>query len=108
MTDLLTDIGLYHYLLTALILFITGFCGIIISKNLLKILISLEIMFCGVTLNLAAFTVFCDEQHMKGVILAIFIILLTTVQITIGITIAINIFYRKSTLNIDNIGDLKG
>lgn len=106
--DIFINIGFYHFLLTALFLFATGLLGVIVSKNLLKILISLEIMFCGVTLNLATFAVYCDNSHFKGSILALFVIALSAVHIAIGIAITLNIYKFKETVNMDNIGELKG
>lgn len=106
--DFLLNIGLYHFLTTALFLFAMGLLGAIVSKNLLKILISLEIMFCGVTLNIAAFTVYCDTSHFKGSILAFFVIILAAIQIAIGAVIAFNIYKFKGNTDIDEMGELRG
>lgn len=65
-------------------------------------------MFCGVTLNVAAFATYCDTAHFKGSVMALFIIVLTAVHIAVGTAIAVNIFKFKETVNIENIGELKG
>ncbi len=102
------NIGMFHFLLLGLFLFLIGLLGTIISKNLLRILISLEIMFCGITLNLATFAVYNDSTHFMGGITALFVIVMTTVHIAIGATIALNIFHLKGTVDIEEIGELKG
>lgn len=106
--DFLFNIGMYHFLLLGLILFLTGLLGTIISKNLLRILISLEIMFCGITLNLAVFSVYSDSTHFKGVILAIFVLVMTAVHIAVGVAIVFNIYGFKKSVDIEEIGELKG
>lgn len=106
--DFLLNIGLYHFLTTSLLLFALGLLGTIVSKNLLKILISLEIMFCGVTLNIASFAVYCDTNHFKGCILAFFVIILTAIHLSIGAAIAYNLYKFKVNLDIDEMGELKG
>lgn len=102
------NIGIYHFLLLALILFVIGLFGAVVSKNLLKILISIEIMFCGVTLNLATFATYSDTTHFKGSIMTLFAIVLAAIHIAVGIAIIVNIWKFKSTTNIENIGELKG
>ncbi|MBQ2644349.1 NADH-quinone oxidoreductase subunit NuoK [bacterium] len=105
--DYFFNIGLYHFLTTALILFAIGFLGTIISKNLLRILISLEIMFCGITLNIAAFSVYCDVSHFKGSILALFVIILLAIHVIIASAIILNIYKFKGSIDIENCGELK-
>ena len=53
--ELVLNIGLYHYLFLALVLFLIGFWGAIISKNMLKVFISLEFMLTAVNINFIAF-----------------------------------------------------
>lgn len=102
------NIGLYQFLATSIILFSIGLFGAVISQNLLKILISLEIMFCAVTLNIVAFTVYSDNSHVKGFILALFILFLTAVHISIGAAIILNLYKFKASTDIQDVGELKG
>ena len=104
----LMHIDMYHFLILAILLFMTGIFGVVISKHLIKVLISLEIMFCGITLSLATFTTYCDPDHTKGTVAALFFIVLSAIHIAIGMAITMNIFKFKETVNIENIGELKG
>lgn len=106
--DSFINIGLYHFIAIALMLFSLGIFGILVSKNLLKTLISLEIMFCGITLNLAAFSVYCDVSHFKGSIFALAVIILTSLHLVTGLAISLNIYKFKGTTEIDEIGELRG
>lgn len=107
MTEIL-NISIYHYLFVAIILFATGLLGIIFSKNMFKILIATEIMFSGIIINFITFSSYGSSDIIKGGIFALFIIILTTLQIGIGITLIINIFKFKKYADTDNIGELKG
>lgn len=70
--NLILDIGLYHYLFLALILFMIGFFGAIISKNILKVLISVEFMLTAVNINFIAFASFFDNLKLQGFVFSLF------------------------------------
>ncbi|MGN0004979.1 MAG: NADH-quinone oxidoreductase subunit NuoK [Candidatus Gastranaerophilaceae bacterium] len=104
----LANIGLNHYLIVGLFLFAIGIFGITITKNLIRILLSLEVMFCGITLNFAAFSVYCDTTHFKGAIFSLFIIILSILHIVICIAVIIEAYKTKQSSDIEDFGELKG
>ena len=106
--DLFLNIGLYHFLATSLFLFAIGLLGTIFSNDLIKTLISVEILFCGVILSLASFAVYCDDSKYKGISLVFFITIILAILISAGIIITMNISKYKQSLNVDNINKLKG
>ena len=104
----LLNIGLYHYLLVGLFLFATGILGIIISKNIIRILISIEVMFCGIAVNFAAFSVYSDVTHFKGAVFALFITVLTILHISVCLAVIIKAYMVKQSSDIEDFGELKG
>lgn len=107
MTEVL-NFGIYHFLAVAALMFITGISGLIFSKNMLKLLISAQIMFLGIIINFAAFSAFSEAEISKGGIFALFITVLVTLQIAACVAFIFNINKFKNDVNSDSIGELKG
>ena len=55
------EITMYHYLSIGLLLFLIGLLGSVIVKNVIKVLISIEIMLLGININFITFAAFCDN-----------------------------------------------
>lgn len=105
MNDVITlifDIGLYHYLFLALILFLIGFFGAIITKNMLKVLISIEFMLTAVNINFIAFASFFDNIKLNGFIFSLFYIALGAVEIAIALAIFYLMFRTKQSVNTED------
>lgn len=108
MINLLFDIGLYHYLFLALILFLIGFFGAIVSKNVLKVLISIEFMLTAVNINFIAFASFFDNIKLNGFVFSLFYIAVGAVEIAIAVAIFYLMFSTKHSVDTEDYGELKG
>lgn len=106
--NLVFDIGLYHYLFLALILFMIGFLGAIISKNILKVLISVEFMLTSVNINFIAFASFFDNVKLNGFVFSLFYIAVGAVEIAIALAVFYLMFKAKQSVNTEDYGELKG
>lgn len=106
--NLVFDIGLYHYLFLALILFMIGFFGAIISKNVLKVLISVEFMLTSVNINFIAFASFFDSIKLNGFVFSLFYIAVGAVEIAIALAIFYLMFRTKQSVNTEDYTELKG
>lgn len=104
----LLDIGLYHYLLLALILFLIGLFGSIISKNILKVLISIEFMLTAVNINFVAFASFFDNIKLNGFVFALFYTALGAVEIAVLLAIFYLMFKTKQSVDPEDYKELKG
>ena len=102
MINLIFDIGLYHYLILALILFLIGFFGAIISKNVLKVLISIEFMLTAVNINFIAFASFFDNVSLNGFVFSLFYIAIGAVEIAIALAIFYLMFQAKQSVNTED------
>lgn len=102
MIDLIFDIGLYHYLFLALILFLIGFLGAIISKNVLKVLISIEFMLTAVNINFIAFASFFDNLQLNGFVFSLFYIAIGAVETAIALSIFYLMFKAKASVDTED------
>lgn len=100
-------INLYHYLILALILFLLGIFGVIVSKNIIKILISLEFMLTAVNINFIAFSAFSDSVKLNGFIFAIFYTAVGAIEIAVALLIFYLMYREKKSINIDKYKELK-
>lgn len=102
--NLFFDIGLYHYLFLALILFMIGFFGAIVSKNMLKVLISVEFMLTAVNINFIAFASFFDNIKLQGFVFSLFYIAVGATEIAIALAIFYLMFRTKQSVNTEDYG----
>lgn len=105
---MIINITLYHYLILALILFAIGFTGLVISKNLIKALIYIELIMSAINLNFIAFTSFKNYIFLKGMVFSLFITAVSAVQSAIGLVLIYLIFKNRKTLMSEEIEELKG
>lgn len=100
--NLIFDIGLYHYLFLALVLFLIGFFGAIISKNMVKVLISVEFMLTAVNINFIAFASFFDNVKLQGFVFSLFYVAAGAVEIAIALAIFYLMFRNKQSVNVED------
>ena len=106
--DCFYKIGLIHYLILATVLFFIGLFGVIVSRNIIKILICIELMLNAVSINFVAFAAYSDAIKVSGMIFALFITAVSAAQVAIGIAILLFIYRQKHTVDSEKVGDLKG
>ncbi|MCC7339500.1 MAG: NADH-quinone oxidoreductase subunit NuoK [Bryobacterales bacterium] len=105
MEGLLYPITLTHYLILGAALFLIGTLGVLVRRNLVIILMSIELMLNGVNVNLIAFSRLHGD--VQGQIFAIFIIAVAVAEAAIGLGILIALFRNKMTVQADEIQLLK-
>ena len=101
------SIGLGHYLTLAAIIFIIGIVGIFLNrKNIIVILMSIELILLAVNINLVSFSIYIDD--LSGQIFTLFILTVAAAEAAIGLAIIV-IYYRNSgTIRVEEIHELKG
>lgn len=102
------NISLYHYLIFALIIFLISALGVVISKNIIKILICLEFMLTAVNINFVAFASSTDNIKVNGFVFALFYTSIGAIEIAITLVIFYLMYREKKSVNIDNYKELKG
>ncbi len=99
-------IPLSYYLTLSTILFVIGILGVLIRRNFIIILMSVEIMLNAANINLVAFSSYLDQ--LTGQIVALFIIAVAAGEAAVGLAIIIVVFRGKIATNVDQISLLKG
>ena len=99
---------LQSYLLVSTILFSVGVAGLLFRRNLVAILISLELILNSASINFLAFNKFCMLDKSVGQIFVIFIIALAAAEVSIGLSLILYLYRVKNSINIENANDLKG
>lgn len=94
-----------HYLIASALLFAIGLIGIITRRNVLMILLSIEIMFNAANLAFVAYARAWGD--LSGQIIVFFIITVAAAEVTVGLAIAILLARRLKTLNADEVNLLK-
>lgn len=101
-------IGLTHFLILGAILFAIGIVGLISSRNIIRVLMSIEILLNAVNINFVAFANYTDLSELKGQIFAIFIIAIAAAEAALGFAILIALYRNKPTVDVDEYNSLKG
>ncbi|MFQ5533331.1 MAG: NADH-quinone oxidoreductase subunit NuoK [Sphingomonadales bacterium] len=101
------DIGLGHYLAVAAILFTTGIFGIFLNrKNVIIILMSVELILLAVNINLVAFSAFLHD--MVGQVFAMFVLTVAAGEAAIGLAILVVYFRNRGTIAVEDVNLMKG
>ncbi len=100
-------IGLGHYLTVAAILFVLGVLGIFINrKNVIVILMAIELILLSVNINLIAFSAFSGD--MVGQVFAMFVLAVAAAEAAIGLAILVIYFRSRGTIAVDDISQMRG
>lgn len=105
MINQIFNIGLIHYLILSLLLFLFGLLGVLISRNLLRIVMSLFIMTVAVVINFLAFGCYCDNSLDNANIISIFVLLISVVQAIVAIVILYKIYQANEYLDSEKTKD---
>ena len=98
-------IPLSHYLIVSAVLFAIGTAGVFVRRNLITILLSVEIMLNAVNLTFVAFSRFLG--NFDGQIITLFVITVAAAEAAVGLAIVIGLFRHRESLNPDAFTSLK-
>ena len=100
-------IGLSHYLTVAAMLFTLGVFGIFINrKNVIVILMSVELILLAVNINFVAFSVFLG--NITGQIFALFVLTVAAAEASIGLAILVVFYRNRGSIAVEDINTMKG
>jgi len=101
------EIGLSHYLWLASIVFTLGIFGIFLNrKNVIVILMSIELMLLAVNINFVAFSAFLND--LVGQVFAMFVLTVAAAEAAIGLAILVVYFRNRGTIEVEDINLMKG
>lgn len=100
-------ITLSHFLILGAVLFCISMAGIFLNrKNIIILLMSIELMLLAVNMNFVAFSYFLND--LAGQVFVFFILTVAAAEAAIGLAILVVLFRNKRTINVDNLDSLKG
>ncbi|RYH14436.1 MAG: NADH-quinone oxidoreductase subunit NuoK [Alphaproteobacteria bacterium] len=101
------EIGLAHYLTVSAILLVLGIFGIFLNrKNVIVILMSVELILLAVNLNFVAFSAWLND--LTGQIFAMFVLTVAAAEAAIGLAIVVVYFRNRGSIEVEDISTLKG
>lgn len=105
-TNLFTEISLNHYLVLSAVLFSLGMAGVLLRRNLIVLLMCIELMLNAVNLSFVAFSRFTGK--IDGQVMVFFVMTIAAAEAAVGLALAVSIFKRFKEVNIRFFEHLKG
>ena len=101
------SITIGHYVILSTLLFVTGVAGIFLNrKNIITLLMSIELMLLSVNINFVAFSVQLGD--LTGQIFTMFVLTVAAAEAAIGLAILVVYFRNRATIDVDDISTLRG
>jgi NADH-quinone oxidoreductase subunit K len=101
------QIGLTHYLIVAAIVFTIGVLGIFLNrKNVIIILMSIELILLAVNINFVAFSSYLHD--LVGQVFALFVLTVAAAEAAIGLAILVVYFRNRGTIEVEDVNLMKG
>lgn len=102
-----TGIPLQYFLVLATIMFFAGVYGFLTRRNLITILMSVELILNSVNINFLAFNRYLYPHKLEGMFFSIFVIAVAASEAAVAIAIIINIYRRFATINVEDVDEMK-
>ena len=97
--------GILHYLILSMLLFVVGAVGFIIKKNVISAFLCIELMLNAVNLSFVAFSSFLNQVH--GQIFVFFVMVVAAAEAAVGLAITIVLHRNRNTLSVDDADIMK-
>jgi NADH-quinone oxidoreductase subunit K len=104
----MTDVGLEHYLLLGALLFVCGVVCMATKRNAIGVLMGVELVLNGASVNFVAFAHFNPAFQVEGQVFALFIIVLAAAEAAVALAIVLNFYNNHMTVDVDQAEELKG
>ena len=98
---------MFYYLALAVMLFSIGLFGVLTRRNLIGILMSLELMFTAANINFVTFNKYIVSEPMLGQMFAIFIIVVAAAEAVVGLAIVLLVYRNWQGIDSDNVAVMK-
>ncbi|MDX1638843.1 MAG: NADH-quinone oxidoreductase subunit NuoK [Balneolaceae bacterium] len=105
--DLLIEPELTHFLAVGAILFALGVMTVLSRRNVIMVLMGIELILNAANINFIAFSRF-TELSLDGQMIGLFVVIIAAAEAAVALAIALNIYSRFKTINVDQISQLKG
>ncbi|HHL40408.1 MAG TPA: NADH-quinone oxidoreductase subunit NuoK [Deltaproteobacteria bacterium] len=96
---------LSHYLVLSLVLFSIGVAGVLLRRNIIIVLMSLELIFNSVNISLVAFSHYL--QDMSGRVFVVFSITVAAAEVAVGLAILVLVYRRRNTVYVEELDEMR-
>jgi NADH:ubiquinone oxidoreductase subunit K len=100
-------VGLAHYIILSAVLFCIGLAGVLTQRNVIKVIMCLEIMLNAVNIALIAFSRYVVPVALTGQVFAIFVMVVAAAEVAVGVAIIFAIYRNRESVDMDNFNILK-
>ena len=98
-------IGLHHYLVVAALLFVIGLFGMLVRRNILMVLLSIELILNAGNLSFVAFSSYLG--NLTGQVMVFFTMIVAAAEVTVGLAIVVLFYRKKNSTDTDELNTLK-
>ena len=98
---------LEKYILLSIALFSIGFYGLVASRNVIRVLMSIELLLNAANINLVAFSTYIDPLEIKGQVFALFVMAIAAAEAAIALAIILAIYRNMSSVDMEDFASLK-
>jgi len=100
-------VPIHWFLVLSTVMFFIGIYGFLVRKNLITMLMSLELILNSVCINFVAFNKILFPEHLEGMYFTLFIIAVAAAEASVAIAIIINIYRRIVNIDVENMNEMK-
>ncbi len=104
---MLQGIPIASVLIVSSFMFFAGVCGFIIRRNMITILMSIELILNAVNINMVVFNKFLFPDQLQGHFFALFIVGIAAAEASVAIALVINIYRRLNSISVDKVNEMK-
>lgn len=101
------QIPITHFLVLSTLLFFIGIFGFFTRRNMITMLMSVELILNSVNINFVAFNKYLYPNQLEGVFFTLFVIAIAAAEVTVAIAIIINLYRKFNTVDMDEADNLK-
>jgi len=105
--SLQSEIPLHYMIVLSTLLFFIGLLGVLIRRNLITMLMGIELMLNAVNINFVAFNHYLYPHRMEGHFFALIVTAIAAAEAAVAIALIINIYRRFATVSVDDVDQLK-
>ena len=99
-------LSLSHYLILSFILFAIGVTGVLTRRNIIIVLMSLELVFNSANISLVAFSYYL--QSLNGTVFVIFSITIAAAEVAVGLAILVAVYRQRKSVYVDQLNEMRG
>ena len=104
---MIQGIPIEHFLIVSTIMFFIGVCGFIIRRNLVTMLMAVELILNSVNINFVVFNRYLYPDQLQGHFFSLFIVGIAAAEASVAIALIINIYRKMKNIEVENVNELK-